>query len=168
MSVLWGEAEMRYKDVVHCSNDDTCSAWFEDWDTESWNTRPIEDALRKDIMELQQERYAKEIETRATIDALRAKLDLAVEAMNNVKGLISSDAHPIAMIVQAALAKLQGEPTFVVYPVDKMAPIYRPFGWHGHVGVDWIVVPVHQFRASKMVKLLSQRRTVRRMVGTAS
>ena len=61
--------------------------------------------------------------------------------MNNVKGLISSDAHPIAMIVQAALAKLQGEPSSVVYPVDKMAPIYRPFGWHGHVGVDWIIVP---------------------------
>ena len=29
----------------------------------------------------------------------------------------------------------------IVYPVDKMAPIYRPFGWHGHVGVDWIIVP---------------------------
>ena len=33
------------------------------------------------------------------------------------------------------------QPSSVVYPVDKMAPIYRPFGWHGHVGVDWIIVP---------------------------
>ena len=35
------------------------------------------DALRKDIMELQQERYAKEIETRATIDALPRQAGLS-------------------------------------------------------------------------------------------
>ena len=49
----------------------------------AWNTRPIEDALRKDIMELQQERYAKEIETRATIDALQAEID----ALKSIGGL---------------------------------------------------------------------------------
>ena len=55
------------------------SAFLDDEPSKHWNTRPIEDALRKDIMELQQERYAKEIETRATIDALRKQLEEAYQ-----------------------------------------------------------------------------------------
>ena len=90
------------------------SAFLDDEPSKHWNTRPIEDALRKDIMELQQERYAKEIETRATIDALRAKLDLAVEALGNLRFELDANYYPnskLIEIVDVALAKLQGEPS---------------------------------------------------------
>ena len=116
------------------------SAFLDDEPSKHWNTRPIEDALRKDIMELQQERYAKEIETRATIDALRKQLDGRKEAHDNLARQLGTINDELEIAVEAlmkaqqrltlykwnkrdmtidiiwtgitdALAKLQGEPS---------------------------------------------------------
>lgn len=55
----------------------------------------------------------------------------------------------------------------IYYPVDKNIPVYRAFGWHKHVGVDWIIVPktpVPSVKNGKVIELANDSKTYGRYV----
>jgi hypothetical protein len=68
--------------LVYCSN---CDGWEpeENRAIKSWNTRPLEDALRKQLKEMTYERDAYQFALLGQESPIKKKLDIAVEALEN-------------------------------------------------------------------------------------
>jgi len=110
------------------------------------------------------------------IDELRAKLAIAVEALDEISkpyevtfdadGKRNLGRKTNNEIAREALAKINGigkpsqnqnsDENGIVYPVGNI-PVYHGFNWGGdHRGVDWIIVPGTDVRVAKKGKIIEE------------
>jgi murein DD-endopeptidase MepM/ murein hydrolase activator NlpD len=116
---------------------------------EDWQHRPIEDALRK-------------------------QLEIAVEALKDIRGKAYPNGVPLSIKANDALAEIEkiSKPTLdtntdelikVYYPVDKSILVFHGFKWGGtHVGVDWIVpvgTPIPSIKDGEVIESAQDSKT---------